>query len=224
MKLVAEQKQWNIVLEELEKENIKIMSYDNKLIELFGNLNRKKILDYGAGPAVLESELKKLGAYVKTFDISEEMNNICRQKIGSENVYSIVNELPKNKFDIIICNLVLCIVEEDEVKNILRNIKNALNQKGFAFIGVCNPKIFYVPESRLDFRKQTGNKYEENHVYKKIKKEGTYEIHEIHRPIEWYEKTYKELGLNLVEIIFTPEYEFKGRKIQDFVIFKIAKS
>ena len=57
----------------------------------------------------------------------------------------------------------------------------------------------------------------------KTKKEGMYEIIENHRPIEWYEEMYKEQGLNLVDTFFTPEYELKGRKIKDFIIFKLKK-
>ena len=57
----------------------------------------------------------------------------------------------------------------------------------------------------------------------KTKKEGRYQIIENHRPIEWYEKVYKMEGLKLVDIIFTPEYELKSRKIKDFIIFKLKK-
>jgi hypothetical protein len=34
---------------------------------------------------------------------------------------------------------------------------------------------------------------------------------------------YKDAGLTLVETFFTPEYELKGRKIKDFIIFKLKK-
>ena len=58
----------------------------------------------------------------------------------------------------------------------------------------------------------------------KTKKEGGYQIIENHRPIEWYEKVYKDTGLKLVDTIFTPEYELKQRKIKDFIIFKLKKT
>ena len=151
------------------------------------------------------------------------MRTRAGERIGHENVYKKVDEIPQDYFDFIICNLVLCIVPEDEVKRIISNIKSFLNKKGFAFIGFCNPLIFDVPESRIDFRMQTKNKYEDNHNYKKIKKEGNYEIIESHRPIEWYEKIYKDAGFDVVNTIFTPEYELKGRKIKDFVIFKLKR-
>ena len=222
-KLVAEQKEWGVVAKELEAENLKLASYDNTLMSAIGDVKDKKVLDYGAGPGVLALGLQKMGADVKVWDINNEMREKAGAKIGSENIYRDISEVPQNFFDIVICNLVLCIVPEDEVKNIVKNIKAVLNETGSAYIGFCNPKIFQVAESNLDFRFPTGNKYEDNHDYKKIKKEGGYEIIETHRPIEWYEKIFGEAGLRLADEFYTPEYELKDNKIKDFIIFKLSQ-
>jgi len=222
-KLISKEAEWARVSEELKAEKIKTAFYDDTIVPLLGNLKNKKVLDYGGGPGVLVFALKKLGANVKEYDISEEFRKQAAEKIGEENIYHTVEEIPKDEFEFIICNLVLCIVSEDEVKRIVNNIKNSLSKDGFAFIGFCNPKLLDVPESNLDFRPKPKKKYEENHSYMKTKKEGGYEIIENHRPIEWYEQTYKDVGLTLVDTIFTPEYELKGRKIKDFIIFKLKK-
>jgi len=222
-KLVSKEEEWAKVAEELKAEKVKLAFYDDTVISLLGDVKGKKVLDYGGGPGVLPLALKKLGADVKEYDISEDMLKQASEKIGKENIYHSVEEIPKDEFDIIICNLVLCIVSEEEVKRISSIIKDSLNKKGFAFIGFCNPKLLDVPESNLDFRPKPKHKYEENHSYMKTKKEGMYEIIENHRPIEWYEEMYKEQGLNLVDTFFTPEYELKGRKIKDFIIFKLKK-
>ncbi len=221
--MVSGQKQWGKVLKELESEKIKLAYYDNTLIPLLGNLKNKKVLDYGGGPAVLSTAIKAKGADSRLYDISSEMRERAGQRIGRENVYKKVEDIPEGYFDFIICNLVFCIVPENEVKNIVKNIKDKIKDNGFAYFGFCNPLIFDVPESKIDFRMQTKHKYEDNHHYKKIKKEGNYEIIESHRPIEWYIKVFKDAGLNLVDTIFTPEYELKGRKIKDFIILKLSK-
>jgi 2-polyprenyl-3-methyl-5-hydroxy-6-metoxy-1,4-benzoquinol methylase len=222
-KLISKETEWSRVAEELKAEKVKLAFYDDTVISLLGNVKDKRILDYGGGPGVLALALKKLGANVKEYDISEDMRQQASEKIGEENIYDSVEEIPKNEFDLIICNLVLCIVSEDEVKRIVSNIKNYLNENGFAFIGFCNPKLLDVSETNLDLRPKPKHKYEENHSYMKTKKEGGYQIIENHRPIEWYEKMYNELGLTLVDTFFTPEYELKGRKIKDFIIFKVRK-
>ena len=221
---ISEETEWSRVSEELKAEKIKLAYYDNTLIPFLGKLQKKKVLDYGAGPGILVTALKKLGADVKVYDLSEDMRKQASQKIGKENIYDTVKEIPENNFDFVICNLVLCIVSEDEVKRIVKNIKNSLNDHGFAYIGFCNPKLLNVPETKLDLRPTPKHKYEENHSYMKTKKEGGYQIIENHRPIEWYEKVYKDTGLKLVDTIFTPEYELKQRKIKDFIIFKLKKT
>ena len=222
-KLISKETEWARVSKELEAEKIKLAYYDNTLIPLLGNLKGKKVLDYGGGPGILATALKKLGAQVKEYDISPDMRKQAGDKIGVGNIYENINKIPKKYFDFVICNLVLCIVSETEVKRILTNIKNVLKKEGLAYIGFCNPLIYDVPESRIDFRKQTGEDYNKNHNYQKVKKEGGYRIVEIHRPIEWYESVYRKAGLKLTDIIFTPEYELKGRIIKDFAIFKLKK-
>tara|TARA_Y100000310_G_scaffold105141_1_gene103512 strand:+ start:2540 stop:3223 length:684 start_codon:yes stop_codon:yes gene_type:complete len=222
-KIVSQETQWAKVSKELEAEEIKLAFYDNTLIPLLGSLNSKKVLDYGGGPGVLLTALKKLGAEVKEYDISEEMRKQAAEKIGEKNIFHTPNEIPKDHFDFIISNLVMCIVSEEEVRNVVRNIKNALNKDGEAFVGFCNPKLLDVPETNLDLRPTPKKKYEENHSYMKTKKEGNYQIIENHRPIEWYKNLYEEEGLNLVETIFTPEYEINGRKVEDFIIFRLKK-
>jgi ubiquinone/menaquinone biosynthesis C-methylase UbiE len=222
-KIIVDQKEWSVVVKELEAENFKLASYDDTLMSAIGDITNKKVLDFGAGPGVLALGLQKMGADVKVWDINNEMRKKAGVKIGMENIYSDISQVPQNFFDAIICNLVLCIVPEAEVRRIVKYIKNFLNETGLAYIGFCNPKIFTIAESHLDFRFPTGHKYEENHNYKKIKKEGGYEIIETHRPIEWYEKVYAEAGLESVDTFFTPEYEFKGNRMRDFVIFKLRK-
>ena len=221
--LVSGQRQWGKVIKDLEDEKIKLAFYDNTIIPLLGKLENKRVLDYGGGPAILAKNLKEDGAEVKLFDISKEMRIRAGERIGQENVYKKVKDIPNDYFDFIICNLVLCIVPEEEVKKIVNNIKKSLNKEGFAYIGFCNPKLLEVSESNLDLRPRPKHKYEQVHSYKKTKKEGGYQIIENHRPIEWYKKVYKQAGLTLVDIIHTPEYELKGRKIIDFIIFKLKK-
>lgn len=222
-KLVADQKEWSIVAKELDAENLKLASYDHTLIPALGDVRGKKVLDYGAGPGVLAFAIQKLGGDTKVYDIGPEMREKSGAKIGPKNIYSSPEEIPQNYFDIIICNLVLCIVPEAEVRNIVENIKNELKEGGVIYTGFCNPKIFQVAESQLDFRFPTGDTYESNHNYKKIKKEGGYEIIETHRPNEWYQQVFEEAGLKVVDKIYTPEYELKGNKIRDFIIFKLSK-
>ncbi len=220
-KLISRHSEWGVVAKELDAEKLKLASYDGPLLDQLGNVKNKKILDYGCGPGVLAMAMAKLGADVKVFDIDPKMLMAAGEKIGQDKVYTKALDIPSSFFDVVICNLVLCINDEEEVRRIADNIRKELKIGGAAYVGFCNPKIFDVPESRLDFRFPTGNQYTEHHRYNKKKKEGNYEIVEDHRPIEWYQSAFRESGLGVLDTFFTPEYEFGGRKIKDFVIVEL---
>ncbi len=223
-KKIERPEEWARVIEELEAEVAKLQSYDQTVLEHLGNVQDKYILDYGAGPAVMAGFLKGLGSYIKVYDISRDMRELAIEKIGRANVYDSVQTIPDHYFDIVLCNLVLCIVDEEEVLNILKNIHLKLRKGGEAFIGFCNPTIFSTKESNLDYRFPVeGKEYNDVHEYKKIKKEGGYEIVEKHRPIEWYKERIQTSGLQLAETIFTPEYNLKGNRIRDFIIFRLTR-
>lgn len=221
MKNITQQDQWNLVSNDLSNENLKLAAYDHVLVSLMGNVAGKKILDYGSGPGVLASALQRLDAKIKIYDLNPEMCQLAGEKIGEENVYQITAEIPAQYFDFVVCNLVLCIVDEEEVKSIMGNLRKAVHSSGTVYIGFCNPLIYNVLESHLDFRCPTGAAYEENHLYEKVKKEGGYKIVETHRPLEWYEKVFRAAGFSSVVQHFTPEYKLNNHHIQDFVIFEL---
>jgi 2-polyprenyl-3-methyl-5-hydroxy-6-metoxy-1,4-benzoquinol methylase len=222
-KHISNQTEWAEASKELEQESIKLASYDKKLLEILEDISGKSILDFGCGPGILASALKEKNANIKTFDISKEMRDLCVEKIGKENVFSKLEEVPVGEFDNIICNLVLCIVRDNEVKDILKNLKCMIKPDGRILIGFCNPKIFNVSESQLDLRPIPLYNYNENHRYLKTKKEGGYQIVEEHRPIDWYRQIFKECGLTIIKEHFTSKYGINGREIQDFIIFEIKK-
>lgn len=223
MKNVPIAADWSAVSGELQAETLKLKSYDNTLLEKMGSAQGKHVLDYGSGPGVLAGVLTRLGARVKAYDVSTEIRDACAHVIGAKNVYDSATAIPKSAFDAVICNLVTCIVEDDEVARIAANIHRSLKPDGRAYVGFCNPTIFAVPESQLDYRLPAGKAYEENHEYRKVKKEGSYEIVEKHRPLEWYEKTFRNAGLSVVGLHATPEYQLKGHTINDFVIYELAR-
>ena len=223
-KLISEQSEWARVAQELEAEDLKLASYDGTLLDLLGDVEGRRILDYGCGPGVLASALLRGRGDVWTYDVSEEMRKLSGEKIGHDKVHSRVEDIHSDSYDTVICNLVMCIVDEEEVGNISQNIRSVLkDNQSRAYVGFCNPHLLSVPEPQLDFRPEPKCEYDENHPYMKTKKEGGYQIVENHRPIEWYESVFAEAGLEVVKKHFTPEYEIAGKTVQDFIIFELAR-
>jgi len=222
-KLISKHSEWARVAKELEAEDLKLASYDGTLLGLLGDAKGRRILDYGCGPGVLASALIRGRADIQIYDISPDMRYLAGEKIGHDRVCNSVEEIPRDYFDCVICNLVLCIVGDEVVPEIARNLGDMASKEGKIYTGFCNPLIFNVEESQLDLREPTGQGYGENHQYRKTKKEGGYQIFEEHRPLEWYEETFKDSGLVVLGKHFTPEYELKGNHIEDFVIFEMRR-
>jgi 2-polyprenyl-3-methyl-5-hydroxy-6-metoxy-1,4-benzoquinol methylase len=223
-KMIIEQNEWDKVYQELENEVIKTSSYDKFIIKLIGDIEGKTILDYGSGPGVIAKALTDLGAKVEIYDSNKKILEMAGRRINSQNIIYTKEGIKKALYDIVLCNLVVCIVNHDEVLNISKDICKALMPAtGIAFIGFCNPNIYNIHESNLDIRHSGNIKYQENHIYYKQKKEGDYVIPEMHRPIDWYENEFKRSGLSVTEIFFTPEYSLMGNSIKDFIIFKLVK-
>ncbi len=224
-KFVGSMDKWAKVAGELEGEDLKQKIYDNRLLNLIGSIEGKNVLDYGAGPGVVASRMARMDGDVHVFDISAEMLEKAAEKLGSSKTHSNILKITNGTFDVVVCNLVVCIVPENEVVRIARNIRAALAPHGKAYIGFCNPRLYNVPETLIDFRHPTGEGYEDNHRYSKTKKEGNYQIVELHRPIGWYNGIWAAVGLKLKGTFFTPGYSVTGQgsKINDFVIFHLQR-
>jgi len=223
-KIIVEQNEWDKVYQELENEVIKTSSYDKFIIQLMGDIVNKNILDYGSGPGVIAKSLHDLDANVDIYDINKNILEMAGKRIEKDNIIFEKEKISQNHYDIVLCNLVICIVKHDEVLDIAKDVYNAmLPEKGIAFIGFCNPLIYKIHETFLDIRHSGNLNYDVNHMYYKQKKEGEYIIPEMHRPIEWYEKIFSKAGLSVEEKIFTNKYEFNNNEINDFVIFKLKR-
>jgi len=219
-KHIQQQDQWGEASSELSSEVIKLASYDRLLLKKLGDLVGVKILDYGCGPGVLLKELNLKGANAYGFDVSEKLIIEARKQLSSSRLFTTLDF--KNNFDVIICNLVLCIVDETEVEKIMNNVSKLLKPNGRVYVGFCNPKIFNIEESQLDFREKTNCTYCDNHEYTKTKKEGGYTIIEKHRPIEWYRNVYKKAGFKIAHEHYTEKYRCNGCEVEDFIIFELT--
>ncbi len=221
-KNIAASAGWGRVADELAAEELKVASYDTVIFDRLRNIEGVRWLDYGSGPGVLAEACKRMSADIHTWDIDPTMNQHCAERIGEDRVFQSLHEMRGQLFDIITCNLVMCIVTERTVKEISDRISRLLRKDGRAFLGFCNPQIFDVPETQLDIRFPTGDTYFDHHRIPKIKKEGGYRIHDRVRPLSWYHDLFMRSGLEQIALHMTQPYKMPGsdRTIRDFVIFE----
>lgn len=226
MALLHQPQAWGAVSGTLTSEKVKVRVYDDFLFDnvIGGNGKDARALDYGPGPAVFASRLQQAGAVVDTFDTDPRMQQICTERLGADRVLQSIDDIRENTYDIVTCNLVLCINKKEEVHRICRTIRRAMRRDGDAYVGFCNPLLYNVAQTQLDVRQPTGNIYRKHHTIpkKKIEVPGEeYNLYDLHRPIYWYTQTFRKAGLEAVATRFTEEYEVGGNRVRDFVIFEL---
>lgn len=108
-------------------------------LKLLGNVNKKKILDFGCGTGIYAKLLTKKGAKVKGFDISEEMLKIAKKenpkldlRIGSG--YKIPF---KEKFDIVLSPLVMHYLSD--WNKVFKQVRKVLKSGGIFLFSTGNP-------------------------------------------------------------------------------------
>jgi len=114
-------------------------------------INGKRVLDIPCGSGIYSNLFYELGAKeVVGIDISEEMVKLAKQKTKCPNSSFIqcdaqkLNDLSLDKFDIITCIFLFNYAKnEEELENMIKNLKNLLNENGILLIfNKNNIKIF----------------------------------------------------------------------------------
>ena len=107
------------------------------------NRDNIKILDYGCGRLRNTKHLLSERFNVSIIDTPTQIENQrpTINELGITNVYD-TNNIPEEKFDIILCSFVLNVVPNKEDRdNILYNISKLLKNNGIAYIEVRDDKF-----------------------------------------------------------------------------------
>lgn len=222
-----ENNEWNTLTNKVEEQNIKQIIYDDVLIKFCrSDCNKNNVLDYGCGTGEIAERLEPIVNSIEAYDESKEMRRLAKKRIKGK-IYENSEKIPKEKYDVVLSSLVLCIVKNSEAKKIAKKIYLSLKKGGLAYIGFCNPLDFQIKETKLQFRIPTRKSYNTEHAYKKRIKVGNGEVFEMteqHRPLEFYEKLFKDTGFKLEKKRLSPFEIINGKKCSDFVIYKLGKS
>lgn len=158
----------------------------------------KSILDYGAGKCRIANQLmKETGKDVFVFDV--DLKTLNKNMEDKNKIITNIN-LNKNKFDIVICNLVLCCVTDDWVNRILNNIKEKSNSNTHIILSICNPFFSYVKNTEIASKNLGKNfNYFNNKKIFKVVHSTQQERIDFHRPIQYYLNLFKKYNLFIHE-------------------------
>lgn len=218
---------------EIANKASKIQSTKNEVLNpvMFSLIEKyakgKKLFDYGCGWGEFADSMQKKGFDVIAFDDADEMVSEAKVKFSKpEFIYKkdFIEKLLQLKgfFNVVVSNLVLCILEKEQQKIMLETIKSILKDDGVAVISFCHPQYDYLSDSLVSKRITPENaQYADEFLYEKEIKENGVKFHDYHRPLEYYLNSFNEFGFNILEIkesdVFGTDYN------PDFIIFALSK-
>jgi 2-polyprenyl-3-methyl-5-hydroxy-6-metoxy-1,4-benzoquinol methylase len=190
---------------------------------------RGAAFDYGCGAGEWVGMLAQNGHEVAGFDAADEQVAKARVHFGEAGSFmtraEFDQQLPglRGKFELVTSNLVLCVLEEAEQRQLLTEMKQLLKPGGTMIVSFCHPKYDFEPEGVVTSRfVPEGLGYNDTFKFTKRIKEITDKeviLNDNHRPLEYYEKLFNEFGLETVE---TAESDTLGTAHNpDFIIYTL---
>ena len=181
----------------------------NELLEmpstilLLGNVNKKKILDFGCGTGIYAKLLTKKGAKVKGFDISNEMLDIAKKenpkldlRLGSG--YKIPF---KEKFDIVLASLVVHYLKDWD--KMFKEVRKVLKKGGFFIFSTGNPVAEARKKIKVGKKKISvlGNYFKEGKIHGpwRDNKGNKMRMSSYHKTYETIIKTIIKNGFEIVD-------------------------
>jgi|SRR3989338_7953874 len=228
-KKLAIQSEWSRIADEASEIQVtKNKVLNPVVIDLVKKYEKgKRLFDYSCGWGEFSNDVQKQGFDVVAFDEADEMIKQARQKFQGPNfIYKSefeanYTEMQKT-FDVVASNLLLCILEKNLQKIVLRHMKNLVKDDGVIIISFCHPYYDFLPDSLVTkrFLPADAQYYREFMFEKEIKENGV-RFHDYHRPMEYYKSLIDELGLEVIE---TRNSDTLNSKYDpDFLIFVLNK-
>jgi SAM-dependent methyltransferase len=103
-----------------------------RILEVLGDVSRKKILDFGCGQGRFSRAFNDRGAAVTGYDSSgKELHIASNLNDGREIVYSSERSaLKRDNYDVVLCFMVLLCNKKNEVRHIVKEIYDVTKGRG----------------------------------------------------------------------------------------------
>lgn len=188
-------------------ENMMSLLYQeyNRIDLLKNNIHIKNsdiILDYGAGKCKLA---KLLSASANDFYVYDIDTAAVKRFHKQSNIYTDIKQIPDSMFDVVLCNRVICSINNDELNTVLYNISKCLKINGKLYLSICNP--FFNSKNATSV--QSIDEFEEYAFFSKFDKHMKQTSNtrvEYHRPFKFYQYILQKYGFKIEKITELGEY------------------
>ncbi len=215
-----------------EYDNSELSYIHPALHSLLGDVNRKKVVDYGCGEGKFIKEVIKRGANAYGYDISQAIINEARRLISNNAELAAIDsgKIPLNacSTDAIVSSLVLMMCQNKEIINdIFREFYRVLRDKGILVFCITHP--VFSDQNFTTYRNIFQKKREyliEGQSYQFVlkKKDGTEITKESFRDYHYPLSTYLNLlAQNNFKIEKVIELEIPENEFPPYLIVKAIK-
>ncbi len=202
---------------------------NEKIVELVLENQPENVFDYGCGRGSITERIADKGFHVVGYDPDTAvLQKNCTNTVNAQYINTIeLAHLKQSgeKFDTVICSLVLCtITENGEADEVMENVRKLVADDGMVIVALCNPFSSFVPESethrKLDIPDDT--LYERQFCYDKKMRETGKIRHECHRPFSWYKHLFHQHAFEISEIEEIKTLDMESLcPSSDFLILKL---
>lgn len=186
--------------------------HDDIIIDLINEYCPQNILDYGAGKCKIANKLSS-SYNTDVFDI--DFDTLKKYASPKVNVFDDCNKILSEYYDVVISNLVLCCINNNTVKEVIKNIANKVKINGHVLISICNPFFNNIQNTELRTNGIYGE-YNYSKIFLKHATIGNPIRKEYHRPFEYYINLFERNGLKL-------EYIVEGQGVDVDTLHPIAE-
>lgn len=200
---------------------------DRHIRELAESLEPRTLLDYGCGKpreAARWADSRQFTAFDPDRNLAERW---LRDAPGIPfwNRAMLETALRQGKhFDLIVCSLVLCAVEDPSMAAILSDLRRLAGEAGRVLVAVCDPAAVHV-EHTLDQRRD-GTTGLDAHLPARYSKNITGSASsrvEFHRSVDAYRRAFARAGLRIIEQSTISGFDAaRFERIPEFLIFELV--
>ena len=167
-------------------------------LELSGEPERA--LDYGCGNGAVAEALAGRGAQVLGYDPDPTRAKRWRERRNDASNLRFATErdevFSSAPFDLVVCQRVLCTVDDAEMRRILQDLRAAVAADGRVVVTLCDPHFtFGGPTPEADRELPPGVRYEDTFVWHKTVRTSGRKRPEVHRPEEALLAEFARVGL-----------------------------
>ena len=142
-------KVWNALAEEYDNKDHAVMDWRlgySVVEDILGEIGGKSILDYGCGSCKFSRRMRDLGALVTAVDVSKNAIERAKQRDKTNIDYRVIEDdnlsfMKNESLDEAVATFVFCTMQQDDqVRNITRQIYEKLNSQGYLTILEPHPE------------------------------------------------------------------------------------